>query len=118
MLPKSLLSIKGQSCNQTLLVHQDMTKKTTFYEKNVGEITQVKCKIGLWFLSFALSLINIYVCPKFNFNPFCTFQDMARTGINYEKKWLWGDNSVNIQDRIIILVHYPFPHCYLFVSQV
>ena len=34
MLPKSLLSIKGRSCNQTLLAHQDMTKKTTFYEKN------------------------------------------------------------------------------------
>ena len=34
MLPKSLLSIKGRRCNQTLLVHQDMTKKTTFYEKN------------------------------------------------------------------------------------
>jgi len=33
MLPKCLLSIKGRTCNQTLLVHQDMTKKTTFYEK-------------------------------------------------------------------------------------
>ena len=33
MLPKCLLSIKGKSCNQTLLVHQDM-KKTTFYENN------------------------------------------------------------------------------------
>ena len=41
--------------------------------------THVKCKIGLWFLSSALRLINIYVCIKFNFNPFCTFQDMART---------------------------------------
>jgi len=29
-LLKCLLSIKGRSCNQTLLVHQDMTKKTTF----------------------------------------------------------------------------------------
>ena len=34
MLPKSILSIKGRSCNQTLLVYQDMTKKNTFYEKN------------------------------------------------------------------------------------
>jgi len=34
MLPKCLLSIKGRTCNQTLLVHQDMTKKTTFYKKN------------------------------------------------------------------------------------
>ena len=61
-----------------------MTKKT-FYEKNKGEITQVKCKIGLWFLCSALPLINIYVCTKFHFNPFFTFQDMAWTGIYYEK---------------------------------
>ena len=33
MHPKCLLSIKGRSCNQTLLVHQDMAKKTTFCEK-------------------------------------------------------------------------------------
>ena len=32
--PKPILSIKGRRCNQTLLVHQDMKKKTTFYEKN------------------------------------------------------------------------------------
>ena len=30
MLPKWLLSIKGRTCNPTPLVHQDMTKKTTF----------------------------------------------------------------------------------------
>ena len=28
-----ILSIKGRTCNPTPLVHQDMTKKTTFYEK-------------------------------------------------------------------------------------
>ena len=33
MLLKCLLSIKGRSCNQTPLVHQDMRKKTTLYEK-------------------------------------------------------------------------------------
>ena len=36
-------------------------------------------------MSYALPLIYIYVCTKFNFNPFCTFQDMAKTGIHYEK---------------------------------
>ena len=85
MLPKSILSIKGRSCNQILLVHQNMTKKSTFYENTYGVITQVKCKIALGSLSSALPLINIYVCTKFNFNPFCTFQDMAQTGIYYEK---------------------------------
>jgi len=47
-------------------------------------IAQVKCKIGLWLLSTVLPLINIYVCTKFNFNPFRTFQDMARTSNHYE----------------------------------
>ena len=33
---------------------------------------------------------------------------MAQTGIHYEKsKLLWGDNSVNIQGRIMVLVHGP-----------
>ena len=34
MLPKWLLFIKGRTCNPTPLVHQDMTKKTTFYGEN------------------------------------------------------------------------------------
>ena len=48
--------------------------------------THVKCKIGLWLLSSALPLINIYVCTKFNFNPFSTLQDMVRISNHYEKK--------------------------------
>ena len=40
----------------------------------------------------------------FNFNPFCTFQDMTRTGNHYEK-WLWGDNTINIQSMNMVLVH-------------
>ena len=104
MLPKYPLSIKGRTCNQTLLVHQDMTKKTTFYEKNYRE---TKCKIGLWFSSSALPLIYIYICTKFNFNPFCTFKDMAQTGIHFDKKQLWGDKSVNIPGRIMVSVQCP-----------
>jgi len=33
---------------------------------------------------------------------------MAQTGIHYGKKWLWGDNYVNIQGRIMVLVSIPF----------
>ena len=87
LFPKWLLSIKGRTCNLTPLVHQNMTKKTTLY-KTIGEITQVKCKIGLWFLSTALPLINIIVCTKFNFNPFCTSQNMDRTSNHYETRVL------------------------------
>jgi len=70
-------------------------------------ITQVKCKVGLWLLSTALPLINIYVCTKFNFNPFCTFQDIARRATIMKNKWLWGDNSINIQSRTMDFVHCP-----------
>ena len=42
-----------------------------------------------------------------------TLQDMAWTGIQYEK-WLRGDNSINIQGRIIVLGFCPSPHCLMF----
>jgi len=64
------------------------------------------------------ALINIYVCTKFNFNPFCTFQDMAQTHIHYKKKWLWEDNYVNIQGRIMVLVHGTSSHRHLSINQV
>jgi len=45
-----------------------------------------------------------------SFQSICTFQDMAQTGIHYENnKWLWGDNYVNIQGRIMVLGHCPSP---------
>ena len=70
--------------------------------------------MGLWFLSSAHPLINIYVCTKFNFNPFCTFQDMTLTYIHYgNNKCLRGDNTVNIQGRIMVLVHITPSHCHL-----
>jgi len=82
-----------------------------------GEIIKVKCKIELWFLSDVLPFINIYVCTKFHFNPFCTFQDMARTGNTYVK-WLKGDNSIHIQGEIMVDGLSPSTHCNLYVYQV
>jgi len=37
------------------------------------------------------------------------FKDVARTGIHYDKpnKWLRGDNSVNIQGMIMVIVQCP-----------
>ena len=68
MFPK--MSIKGRTCNPTSFVRKDMTKKANFQGKKSGEIIKVKFKIGLWFLSSVLPFINIYVCTKFNCNPF------------------------------------------------
>jgi len=43
---------------------------------------------------------------------------MARISNHYEgKKWLMGDNSVNILDRIMVLVHCPSSVCHLSINQ-
>ena len=34
------------------------------------------------------------------------------------KKWLWWDNSVNIQDMFIVHVCFPSSHCHLCINQV
>ena len=44
---------------------------------------------------------------------------MAQTGIHYEKKILLrGNNSVNIQSMIMVLVHCPSPDCHVSINQV
>ena len=44
-----------------------------------------------------------------NHVSFRAFQDMARTGINYEK-WLWGDNTVNVHNYVCIYA-YLYEYC-------
>jgi len=34
-----------------------------------------------------------------------------------KNKWLRGDNSANIQGRIMVLVHCPSYHCHLSINQ-
>ena len=46
------------------------------------------------------SLLSIY---KPSFISIQFVQDIAQTGIPYEK-WLWGDNSINRQGRIVPLL--------------
>ena len=69
---------------------------------------------GLWFLCTTLPLSASIYKPSFILS---TFQDMARTNINYGK-WLWGHNSINIQGRIMVLGYCPSPHCHLSINQV
>jgi len=35
-----------------------------------------------------------------------------------KKKWLWGDNTVNIQGMIMVIVHGPSSHWILSINQV
>ena len=107
------------TCNPTSLVHQYVTKKTSFPENSLGEMNQVNCKVGVWFLSSAFPLNNIYVWNKLNSNPFCIFQDVAKSGqMIIMKKWLKGDNSIHLQGMIMVLVHWPTPHCHLSINKV
>jgi len=44
---------------------------------------------------------------------------MAWTGNHYvTNKWLSGDNSVNKQGKIMVLVHCLFSHCHLSINRV
>jgi len=63
MLPKCLLSIKGRTCNQTLLHQSSTSIPLVLFEIWPGQATLMK------------------------------------------NKWLWGDNSVNIQGMIMVIVH-------------
>ena len=49
------------------------------------EDNSVIYRVGLWLLCNALPLTAIYLYTKFQFNPFYTFQDMAKTDIHYER---------------------------------
>ena len=70
------------------------------------------------FLSSALSLFNIYVCTKFNFNPFVLSKIWPRhTSIMTNTK-LRGDNSINIHGMIIAIGFRPSFHCHLSINQV
>jgi len=43
---------------------------------------------------------------------------MTQTVIHNDKnKWLRGDNYVNIQGRVTVLVHCPSPDCHLSINQ-
>jgi len=35
-----------------------------------------------------------------------------------KNKWLWGNNSINMQGRIMVLGFCPSPHCHLSINQV
>ena len=43
---------------------------------------------------------------------------MAQTEIRYGKKWLWGDNYVNIQRVIMVIVFCTSLNCHLSLNQV
>ena len=42
--------------------------------------------------------------------PFCTFQDMVRTSIYYEKQMVQADNLLNAHGMGIVLVHCTSSH--------
>jgi len=56
--------------------------------------------------------------PSLISTPFVLSKTWPGQAFIMKKKLIWGDNSVNIQDRIIVLVHCPFSHCHLSTNQV
>ena len=65
-------------------------------------------------LAYSLPSHSYLTLNQVHFNPFCTFKDIWPGQASIMKnKWLWGDNSVNIQSRIVVHDHRPSPHCHL-----
>ena len=57
---KFILSIKGRSCNPTPFVHQDISKKTTFFYLKGDNKLNVRRYYGSC-LPYSLSLTSMYV---------------------------------------------------------
>jgi len=49
--------------------------------------------------------------------PFVLSKIWPRQESIMEKKWLRGDNNVNIQGKIMVLGHCPSSHCHLSLGQ-
>jgi len=64
-----------------------MARISIHNEKRLIRDNPVIYRVGLWFLCSTLPItaMYMYLLTKFHFNPICTFQDMAQTGIHYEK---------------------------------
>ena len=62
---------KAELVIQDYLYTKTWQRKQPFMKKSRAD---VNCKIGCKSLSSVLPFINLYVCIKLNFNPFCTFQ--------------------------------------------
>ena len=50
--------------------------------------------------------------------PFVLSKIWPRHTSIMKKKWLWGDNTVNIQGMIMVIVHGPSSHWILSINQV
>ena len=56
--------------------------------------------------------------PSFISIPFLLNKIWLRQASIMKSKWLQGDNSINIQGRIMVLGFCPYPHCHLSIYQV
>ena len=63
------------------------------------------------------SLLSIYK-PSFISISLVLSKIWPRQESIIKNKWLWGDNSVNIQGRSMVLVHCPSSYCHLPINQV
>ena len=80
------------------------------------EITP-KLSTELWFLCMTYRLIVLYNCMKFHLNSFngCQLTERTRNSIAIQSK---GNNSKNIQSRVIVLVHDTSSNCALQLYEV
>ena len=79
------------------------------------EITPKLSKAELWFLCMTHRLIVLYNCMKFHLNSFngCQLTEPTQNSIATK-----GNNSKNIQSRVMVLVHDTSSYCALQLYEV
>ena len=80
--------------------------------------------LGVWFLHYAISIIVIYQCIKFQLIPLHTFRDMLWGQAFYAPDKLFivkiktESNCINTVNRVMILACGTFSHCPLSMYRV
>ena len=74
------------------------------------ELTPKLSEADLWFLCMTHRLIVLYNCMKFHLNSFnsCQLTERTRNSIAIKSK---GNNSKNIQSRVMVLEHDTSSYC-------
>ena len=98
-----------------MFTFQDMSRTSNHYEKRLRGDNSVNIQGRIMVLEHCLSSYlfrNQVSCQSLLYY----LRNVSDRHPLWKTKWLRGDNSVNIQGRIMVLVHCPSSHCHLSIN--
>jgi len=110
MYVTSLISI-------SLVLSKIWPRQAYIIKKWLREDNSINIKGKIWLLCTALLTLSSIYKPSLISITFVLLKIWPRTDIHNET-WLRGDNSINIQGRIIVLGFCHSAHCHLSINQV